>query len=250
MVAFKPGLQSAKDCDRIFNRRLGNHDLLETAFQGTVFFNILAVLIKCGRTDALEFASCQHRLEQVGRIHGTFGLTGSDQVMKLIDEENDLTVCLLYLIQYAFETFLKFTAVLRTGNHCAHIQFDQTLVGKSQRYIIFHDPPCETFYDCGFTNARFTDQNRIVLCLSGKDLDHPADLFISSDDRIDPSVFYILYQIMSVLLQGIKLAFIGLSIHFDTTPAVCFRLFNIFFTEPEFLFQLPAHFTVGFQQSH
>ena len=55
---------------------------------------------------------------------------------------------------------------------------------------------------------------------------------------------------MSVLLQGIKLAFICLFIHFDTTPAVCFRLFYIFFTESEFLLQLPAYFTVGLQQSH
>ena len=86
--------------------------------------------------------------------------------MKLIDEQNDFSICLLYLIQYAFQTFLKLTAVFRTGNHCAHIQFDQTLVGKSQRNVIFHDPPCKAFYDCGFTDSRFTNENRIVLCFS------------------------------------------------------------------------------------
>ena len=63
---------------------------LETTLQGGIFFDVLAVLIqRCG-TDAVQFASCQHRFQHVSGIHRAVGLSGADDQMQLIDEQNDL----------------------------------------------------------------------------------------------------------------------------------------------------------------
>ena len=69
-------------------RRLINLNRLETALQGGIFFDVLAVLIqRCG-TDAVQFASCQHRFQHVSGIHRAVGLSGADDQVQLIDEQN------------------------------------------------------------------------------------------------------------------------------------------------------------------
>ena len=44
---------------------------LKTAFQSGINFNRLAVFIQGCRPDALKFATCQHRFEEVGSINRT-----------------------------------------------------------------------------------------------------------------------------------------------------------------------------------
>ena len=45
--------------------------LLESALQGTVFLNRVAVLVECGGADALYGTTSQGRFQNVGRIHRT-----------------------------------------------------------------------------------------------------------------------------------------------------------------------------------
>ena len=47
--------------------RCDNH-LLETSFQGAVFFDVAAVFIQGGGADDLDFTPGQGRLEHIGRI--------------------------------------------------------------------------------------------------------------------------------------------------------------------------------------
>ena len=63
-----------------------DHDLLKTTGQRAVFFNVFAVFIKRGRTDALDFSARQGWFQHVGCVNRTLGSTGPDQSMQLIDE--------------------------------------------------------------------------------------------------------------------------------------------------------------------
>ena len=55
-------LQTTQDGDGILHRRLRHHDRLEPALQGGILFDVLAVFIQGGGTDAVQLAAGQHRL--------------------------------------------------------------------------------------------------------------------------------------------------------------------------------------------
>ena len=55
-------LQSTKDRNRILDRRLINHNRLETTFQSRILLNIFPVLIQSCRTDTVQFTTGKHRL--------------------------------------------------------------------------------------------------------------------------------------------------------------------------------------------
>ena len=49
-----------------------------------------------------------------------------------------------------------------------HIQCKYFFIFQSFRYITTHNTLCQTFYCCCLTYTRFTDQNRVILGLTGK----------------------------------------------------------------------------------
>jgi hypothetical protein len=55
------------DCGRIHAYRL------KAAFEGGIFFDVLAVLVHRSGTDTLEFPAGEGGLDDVGGIHGAFG---------------------------------------------------------------------------------------------------------------------------------------------------------------------------------
>ena len=59
--------QALEDLDRVRDRRLGDLDRLEAALQRGVLLEVLAVLVERGRTDGLQLAAGQHRLEDARR---------------------------------------------------------------------------------------------------------------------------------------------------------------------------------------
>ena len=118
--------------------------------------------------------------------------------MQLINEQNDLSLTVLHILKNRFQTLLKFSSVLGTRYQCSHVQCKNLLILQSLRYITFHNTLCQTFYNCCLTYTRLTDQNRVVLRLTGKDTDHIPDLVIPANNRIQLLVSGFLYQILSV----------------------------------------------------
>src|SRR3954453_400588 len=59
--------------DRVGDRGLGDLDRLEAALERCVLLEVLAVLVERGRTDRLQLASSQHRLEDGGRVGRALG---------------------------------------------------------------------------------------------------------------------------------------------------------------------------------
>ena len=120
--------------------------------------------------------------------------------MQLIDKQDDLAVTVLHFLKYRFQTFLKLAPVFRAGNKRSHIKGKDCLLFQSLRNISADDTLRQSFYDCRFTDAGFTDQHRVVLRLTGKDPDHITDLLITADDRIKLLLSCALYKILPVFI--------------------------------------------------
>ncbi len=98
MEDLKSFLQPAQDRDSLSNTGFLDQDPLETAFEGFVFLDPLTVLIQRCRSDQMQFAPGEHRFQQVAGIHAAFRLAGTDNVVDLINEQDDLTIALLDFI--------------------------------------------------------------------------------------------------------------------------------------------------------
>ncbi len=204
LVAF---LQAAQDRNGIFDRRLVNEDRLETPFQGRVFLDVLAVFIQGGRPDAVQLAAGQHRLEQIARIHGTFGFAGADDGMQFIDEQDDLALGSLDLFEDGLEALLELAAVLGTGDERAHVQGDDALILQPFRHVPADDALGKTFDNGRLADAGLTDQHGIVLGTPRQNLDDAANLLIAADDRIELALPGQLRQVAPIAFQGLISAF-------------------------------------------
>jgi hypothetical protein len=115
VVLLVPLADAHEDVDGLLERGLLDHDGLEAAFEGGVALDVLPVLVKRGRADALELATRQRRLEDVRGIDRAFGRAGTDERVQLIDEE-DRVVRVAQLLDDLLEPFLELAAVLRAGD--------------------------------------------------------------------------------------------------------------------------------------
>ena len=118
--------------------------------------------------------------------------------MQLIDEQDDPALAVLHFLKDRLQTLLKLATVFCTRDKGPHIEGKDRLLFQSLRYITTDDPLCQPFHDRRFPDSRFSNEDRIVLRLTGKDADHVADLFITPDDRIQ---FLFSRQILPVFVQ-------------------------------------------------
>ena len=123
--------------------------------------------------------------------------------MQLIDEENDLALALAHFLKDGFQTLLKLATVLGACDKGTHIQCEDLFIFQSLRDIPADDSLCQSLDRRRLADARLTDQNRVVFCLSGKNTDHIADLRVPADDRIQLLAACLLDQILSVFIQCI-----------------------------------------------
>ncbi len=85
-------LQPAQDRDGVLDRRLADEHRLEAPLERRVLLDVLAVLVERRGAHRPQLAAGQHRLEQVGRVHGALGGAGADDRVQLVDEEDDLAL--------------------------------------------------------------------------------------------------------------------------------------------------------------
>ena len=114
--------QTTKDRDRCGLIRLIDHHFLESTLQGFIGFKIFLILIERSSTDRPQVTTCQCWFEDVRCVHRTGTLTGSDQGVYLINEQDDLTRSRNHFVDDAFESFLELTLVLSAGNQRTHIE--------------------------------------------------------------------------------------------------------------------------------
>src|SRR5215467_14622612 len=91
MVDFVAFFETTEDGDGSLDGRFGNIDRLKAAFEGGIFFNVLAILIEGGGADGAQFAAGELGLHDVGGVGGTFGRAGANESVQLVNKEDDMT---------------------------------------------------------------------------------------------------------------------------------------------------------------
>src|SRR5690625_6740436 len=126
--------------------------------------------------------------------------------MDLVNKEDDLTFGIDHLLDHRLEALLKFTTKLGPCDQCTHIECRYTFRLKSFRNVTTDDSQRQTLCDRRLTDARFTNQDRVVLGPSAQNLHDSADLLIPSNDRIEFVLLRLLIQIPRILLKCVVTA--------------------------------------------
>ena len=92
MMDFVTLFQAAENGDGIFDVRLAHKDDLKAAFECSVFLYVLAIFVESGGADGAQLSAGKRGLKHVGSIDGAFGSAGTDQGMKFVNEEHNLTL--------------------------------------------------------------------------------------------------------------------------------------------------------------
>ena len=158
-------------------------DGLESSFERSIFFDVLAVFIEGSCADALDFTARESRLENIGRIDCAFCSTSSNERVQFINKEDDILGASNF-VHDGLDAFFKLSTVFRSCNHCCKIEHNKSLVIKQIRNFLIDDRLCKTFGNCSLSNACFTQKNWIVLCAAAENLNKPFDFSMTTDDGI------------------------------------------------------------------
>ena len=174
---------AAQDVHGFFDRWFLHHHRLEAAFQGGVAFDVLAVLVQGRGADHLQLAAGQRRLEDVGGVHRAFGGPRAHHGVQFVDEQHRVGGT-LDLVDHLLETFLELAAVLGAGHQRAHVQGQHAPVAQRFRHFAADDALGQTLHDGRLADAGFADEGRVVLGSAAENLDHPLDLVVPADHRV------------------------------------------------------------------
>ena len=122
MVHFIAFFQAAQNGNGVFHTGFTNIDLLKTALESCIFFNMLTKLIECGGANHAQFTTSQHRLNHVARVHCAFCTASTHQRMHFIDESNDIALSVGDFFEYRLQSLFKLAAVFRTSNHRGNVE--------------------------------------------------------------------------------------------------------------------------------
>ncbi len=176
--------QTLEDLDRVRDRRLVDHDLLEAPLERRVLLEVLAVLVERGGADGLQLATGQHRLEDAGRVDRSFGSACADEGVDLVDEQDDVAAG-LDLLEHLLEAFLEVAAVARPGDERPEIERVELLALQRLGHVVVGDRLREALDDGGLADAGLTDEHRVVLGATAEDLHHPLGLAVAADHRVE-----------------------------------------------------------------
>mmetsp|Transcript_11094 Transcript_11094/g.26124 ORF Transcript_11094/g.26124 Transcript_11094/m.26124 type:complete len:306 (+) Transcript_11094:201-1118(+) len=196
-----PRLQPAEDADRVLRTGLIDQHLLESALEGLVLLDVLAILVDRRGADAAQLAAGQGGFEQVGRVHAALGRSGADDRVHLVDEQYDLPRVVLHLLEDVFEPLLELTAELGPGHQRAEVEADEAIVLEAVGDVAGQHPLGDALGDGRLAHPRVADQDGIVLGPPGQDLDGPADLVVAPDDRIQLALGRPGREVDAVLVQ-------------------------------------------------
>jgi hypothetical protein len=220
------GLQPLQDLHRILDRGLVDVDLLETPDECTVFFEIIAVFLIGGRTDATQRAAGQGGLQQIGGIHcPAAGSAGADHGVDFVDEKDGA----LFRLEFAdngFEPLLEIAAIAGSGKERAHVEGENGGVREHIRHLAADNAQGEAFGNGGLADARVADIERIILRPAAENLDRPLDLGLAADQGIDLALDRLLVEVDTVILERIAAAFddlLGARILVSTADAPALR---------------------------
>ncbi len=240
-------LQPPEDGDGVRGAGLADEDRLEPALQGRVLLHVLAIFVERGGPDGPELAASQHRLQHVAGVDRAFRSAGTDHRVELVDERDDLAGALGDLAKNGLEPLLELSAVLGPGDQRADVEGHHPLVLEPLGNVPGHDALGQPLDDGGLAHARLADQDGVVLRSSRQDLDDPADLVVTPDDRIELPLSREIGEVATVALEGLVLLLRVLIGHPLPPADLHQRRKHLLAGDPRLL-QEPGHIGGAFQQ--
>ena len=165
--------------------RLVDEHRLEASLEGRVLLDVLAVLVQGRGADGVQLAAREHRLEQVGGVHGALRRARADHGVQLVDEQDDLALGVLDLLEHGLQPLLELAPVLGARDERAQVERHDLAVLEALGHVAAHDPLRESLGDGGLADARLTDEHRVVLGPPRQHLDDAPDLLVAADDRVE-----------------------------------------------------------------
>ena len=200
MVRLVAVTQTLEDLHRLLDAGLLDLHRLETALEGRILLDVLAVLVVRGRADRLELAARQHGLEHLGRVNRALGGTRTHEGVDLVDEQDDVAAR-ADLLEDLLQALLKVAAVARAGDQRPHVEAVNLLVLDGFGHVAVHDRLGEALDDRGLTDAGLTDQDRVVLRAAREDLHDALHLDAAADDGVQLVLARGLRQVAAELLE-------------------------------------------------
>src|SRR5687767_2996322 len=155
MVQFIFVFYSSENRNRIFYVGFIHHYRLKPALKGLIFFYVFLIFFQRRRTDCMELTSGKGWLQQVSSIHSTFtSATSSNQGVDLVNEKNNLAVRICHFLDDCFQTFFKFTFVLRPSHKQSHVKRNENFVLEIFRNVPIHYTLGHSFDDSRFSHPR------------------------------------------------------------------------------------------------
>jgi hypothetical protein len=231
MVFFVAWANTLEDFDGLLDGWLTHNNFLEAALQGGIALDVLAVLVECGGTDALQFATSQSRFQNVRGIDRTLCGTGTNECMYLVDED-DSVAAVANLFDNLLEAFLELTAILCTRNQRTDVERQQTFIREGLWHFARNKALCKSFDDGSFTNTRLTDESRIVLVAARQDLNDALDLLMAPDNRVERASASGSRQVNAHLVNGgslrmLRIALVWCTRLTENLYCLCTDLFQI-----------------------
>ena len=167
------------------------------------FSMCLRVFVQRRGADAMQFAARQRRLQQVAGIHRAFGLSGADDGVQFVDEQNDAARLGLHFGEHGFQPLLELAAIFGAGDERAHVEGQQLLVLQAFGHVALDDAQRQAFGDRRFADAGLADEHGIVFRAAGQHLNGAADFFVAADDGIELAGSRRLGEVARIALQRI-----------------------------------------------
>ena len=184
--------------------RLLHAHRLKPPLKGGILFNMLAVFLKSGCANQLNFPSCQSRLKNIRGINRALCRTCPDDGMDFINEKNDIA-CRLYILQCLFHAFLKFPTIFRACDHSGQIQRKNPLMPQGIGHIAITDFLRQTLHNRRFPDTGVTHQAGVILRSAAQNPNDTLNLLLSADNRVEFSLLCQCRHISAEFIQCFRL---------------------------------------------
>ena len=94
----------------------------------------------------------------------------------------------LQLLEQALQPLLELATVLGPGHQQREIEGEDPPVCEQRRHVALDDASREPLDDRGLADAGIAEQQRVVLGAPAEDLDHPLDLVVAADQRVEAAL--------------------------------------------------------------
>ena len=149
----------------------------------------------------------QRRLEDVGGVDRALGRARADEGVQLVDEEDDRCPPTADLVHDRLQALLELAAVLGAGHHGGQVEGDHPLVEQGLGHLRRRTMRCARPSTMAVLPTPGSPiRHRVVLGAAAEDLDHPLDLLVAADHRVQLALAGELRQVAAKLIEGRGLA--------------------------------------------